>query len=108
MGEARVRLSRLRQCHCGRKLYKGKWEWGSLACGFLGFGNVVVAENFKNPSLTEIFRARRQHSGQTLIDQENSLLKMLRLVKKGGATGMLIDLNLRPTQAATVIEAFGP
>jgi lauroyl/myristoyl acyltransferase len=89
-------------------VHQGNWEWASLACGFLGFGNVVVAETFKNPRLTEIFRARRQHSGQTLIDQENSLLKMLRLVKRGGATGMLIDLNLRPTQAATVIEAFGP
>jgi KDO2-lipid IV(A) lauroyltransferase len=89
-------------------VHQGNWEWASLACGYLGFGNVVVAENFKNPRLTEIFRSRRQHSGQTLIDQENSLLKMLRIVKRGGATGMLIDLNLPPTQAATVIEAFGP
>jgi len=89
-------------------IHQGNWEWASLACGYLGFGNVVVAENFKNPRLTEVFRARRQHSGQTLIDQENSLLKMLRIVKRAGATGMLIDLNLRPTQAATVIEAFGP
>ena len=32
---------------------------------------------------------------------------MLKIVKRGGATGMLIDLNLRPSQAATVIEGFG-
>ena len=89
-------------------VHQGNWEWGSLVCGFLGLRNIMVAETFKNPRLTEIFRARRQRSGTTIIDQENSLLKMLRIVKRGGITGMLIDLNLRPTQAATHIEAFGP
>ena len=88
-------------------VHQGNWEWASLVCGYLGFGNAVVAENFKNPRLTEIFRALREHSGQTIIAQESSLLRMLRAVKRGGATGMLIDLNLRPTQAATVIEGFG-
>ena len=36
------------------------------------------------------------------------MLRLLKAVKRGGATGMLLDLNLRPTQAATVIESFGP
>lgn len=89
-------------------IHQGNWEWASLACGFLGFGNVVVAENFKNPRLSEIFKHLREHSGQTLISQENSLLRLLKVAKRGGATGMLIDLNLRPDQAATTIETFGP
>ncbi|MEO8350838.1 MAG: lysophospholipid acyltransferase family protein [Chthoniobacteraceae bacterium] len=89
-------------------VHEGNWEWASLACGFLGFGNVVVAENFKNPRLTEIFKRRREHSGQTLIPQENSILRLLKVAKRGGATGMLIDLNLKPSQAATILEAFGP
>jgi len=88
-------------------VHQGNWEWASLACGYLGFGNVVVAENFKNPLLTATFSRLREHSGQTIIPQENSLLRMLKLVKRRGATGMLIDLSLRPTQAATVIEGFG-
>jgi lauroyl/myristoyl acyltransferase len=103
---------RERMAHEGRGaiflcVHQGHWEWASLVCGWLGFGNVVVAENFKNPLLTDLFRALREHSGQTIIAQENSLLRMLKTVKRGGATGMLCDLNLRPTQAATVIEAFG-
>lgn len=89
-------------------IHQGNWEWASLVCGFLGFGNVVVAENFKNPRLTEIFKSLREHSGQTLIGQENSLLRLLKVAKRGGATGMLIDLNLRPDQAATAMETFGP
>jgi lauroyl/myristoyl acyltransferase len=89
-------------------IHQGNWEWASLACGFLGFGNVVVAENFKNPRLSDIFKRLREHSGQTLIGQENSLLRLLKVAKRGGATGMLIDLNLRPDQAATTMETFGP
>ena len=88
-------------------VHQGNWEWANVASGLLGFGNVVVAENFKNPRLTAIFSSLRQVSGQTIIPQENSLLRMLKIVKRGGATGMLIDLNLRPSQAATVIEGFG-
>jgi lauroyl/myristoyl acyltransferase len=104
--EIRQRLEREGRGAVFLCVHQGNWEWASLAAGFLGFRNIVVAETFKNPRLTEIFRAHRQHSGQTLIDQDGSLLKMLRHVKRGGCTGMLIDLNLRPEQAATVIEAF--
>lgn len=105
--ELRSRLAREERGTIFMCVHQGNWEWASLACGFLGFGNVVVAENFKNPLLTAAFSALRQHSGQTIIPQENSLLRMLKLVKRRGATGMLIDLSLRPTQAATVIEGWG-
>ena len=103
----RAQLARERRGTVFMCVHQGDWEWASVACGLLGFGNVVVAENFKNPRLTAIFRELRQVSGQTIIAQENSILRMLRTVKRGGATGMLIDLNLRPSQAATVIEGFG-
>ena len=88
-------------------VHQGNWEWGSLANGYLGFRSLVVAENFKNPRLTGLFRRLREQSGQTVIPQENSLLRMMRNAKRGGSTAILIDLNLRPTQAATVIRAFG-
>ena len=88
-------------------VHQGNWEWASVASGLLGFGNMVVTENFKNPRLTDVFRRMRQTSGQVIIPQENSLIRMLKVAKRGGATGMLIDLNLAPSQAATVIEGFG-
>jgi lauroyl/myristoyl acyltransferase len=88
-------------------VHEGQWEWSALATGFEGFECAVVAETFKNPRLTALFNRLRQIAGHTIIPQENSLLRMLKVVKRGGATGMLIDLNLRPTQAATVIEGFG-
>lgn len=105
--ELRARLVREERGTIFMCVHQGNWEWASLACGFLGFGNVVVAENFKNPLLTEVFSHLRQHSGQTIIPQESSLLRMLKIVKRRGATGMLIDLSLRPSKAATVIEGWG-
>lgn len=103
----RERLEREQRGAIFLGVHQGNWEWASLVCGWLGFSNVVVVENFKNPRLTDLFRALREHSGQTIIAQENSLLRMVKTVKRGGTTGMLCDLNLRPTQAATVIAGFG-
>ena len=105
--ELRVRLDREKRGAIFMCVHQGNWEWASLACGFLGFGNTVVAENFKNPRLTTVFNQLRQISGQKIIPQENSILRLLKIAKRGGATGMLIDLNLPPVQAATVIEGFG-
>jgi len=88
-------------------IHQGNWEWASLAFGFMGLPTIIVAENFKNPLLTATFARLREHSGHTIIPQENSMLRLLKTVKRGGSTGMLLDLNLRPSQAATIIEAFG-
>ena len=106
-GEIREQLAREGRGTVFMCVHQGNWEWASLTSGFQDFLNVVVTENFKNPRLTEIFKNLRQISGHTMIPQENALLRMLKVVKRGGATGMLIDLNLRPSQAATVIDGFG-
>jgi len=88
-------------------VHQGNWEWANLACGFAGWPAIVVTENFKNPLLTEIFNSLRGVSGNTMIPQENSMLRLLKSVKRGSATGMLLDLSLHPAQAATIIEGFG-
>ena len=103
----RARLDREKRGAIFLCVHQGNWEWASLACGYLGFGNTVVAENFKNPRLTAIFRRLREISGQKIVAQENSILRLLKIAKRGGTTGMLIDLNLPPVQSATVIEGFG-
>jgi lauroyl/myristoyl acyltransferase len=87
--------------------HQGNWELSSVASAFWGIENTVVTENFKNPRLEAIFRDLRSSSGQVVIPQENSMLRMLKVVKRGGATGMLIDLSLRPSQGATIVESFG-
>jgi Kdo2-lipid IVA lauroyltransferase/acyltransferase len=106
-GNVREQMDREKRGSVFLCVHQGNWEWASIASGLLGFGNMVVTENFKNPRLTDVFRRLRQTSGQVIIPQENSLIRMLKVVKRGAAAGMLIDLNLAPSQAATVIEGFG-
>lgn len=87
-------------------LHFGNWEWASIACAWVGYPCLAVAESFKNPDLGEIFATLRQVNGQRIIPQEKSMLRMLREVKRGGGAGFLADLTVPPEQASAVIRAF--
>ena len=87
--------------HCGG------FEWTGLACAMHDLRGAVLTQAFKNPLLDKLFTGLRSCTGQNIITQEMSMLRMLRQVMKGNYVGLLIDLNLPPTQAATVIETFG-
>lgn len=88
-------------------VHAGNWEWVNIASGINEAGGLAVAEKFKNPGLTSIFCDVRQVSGQIIIPQENSMLRMLRAVKRGIRVGLLADLTVPPAQAATIVKMFG-
>jgi lauroyl/myristoyl acyltransferase len=88
-------------------IHHGNFEWASLAVGFAGFPTTIVTEEFKNPRLNKIFKQCRQVSGHSIIPQKASMIRLLKHVKRGGFSGMLLDLNCRPSEAATVITTFG-
>jgi KDO2-lipid IV(A) lauroyltransferase len=88
-------------------VHQGNWEMANAYCGFQNHPNLTVAENFKNQALTEIFRKVREKGGARVIAQENSILRMLRAVKRGESVGMMIDLSVHPQQSATVLRSFG-
>jgi lauroyl/myristoyl acyltransferase len=88
-------------------IHWGNFEWSSHAVGFLGVPTLIVAETFKNPRLSAIFNGAREISGHTIIPQENSMIRLLKVVKRKGAAGMLVDLTLSPSQAAVPIDTFG-
>ncbi len=85
----------------------GNFELVSLVWGFRGFQFTVVAQDFKNPGLTEIFRDLRQHSGHVVIPQEGAMLRLVKSLKRQGHAALLTDLNIKPGRAATVIDCFG-
>ena len=45
----------------------GNFEWLSLAMGFRGTPLTVIAQDFRNPLLTNIFKTAREHSGNEII-----------------------------------------
>ena len=85
----------------------GNFELVSLVWGFRGFQFTVVAQDFKNPGLTEIFRDLRQHSGHVVISQDGAMLRLVKSLKRQGHAALLTDLNIKPGRAATVIDCFG-
>jgi Kdo2-lipid IVA lauroyltransferase/acyltransferase len=87
-------------------IHHGNFEWASLAVGFEGTPVMIVTESFKNERVSQIFKRCREVSGHCIIPQEKSMLRLLKQVRKGGGAGMLADLNLRPSEAATVIAGF--
>jgi lauroyl/myristoyl acyltransferase len=85
----------------------GNFEFVSLIWGFRGIEFTVVAQDFKNPAITAIFKQLRENSGHKFISQESAMLKLMKSLKRQGHAGLLTDLNLPPGKASTVIDCFG-
>jgi lauroyl/myristoyl acyltransferase len=85
----------------------GNFELVSMVWGFRGFKFTVVAQDFKNPTLTHVFKRLREHSGHDVIPQENAMLKLMKALKRQGHAGLLTDLNIAPGKAAAAIQCFG-
>jgi KDO2-lipid IV(A) lauroyltransferase len=85
----------------------GNFELISQVWGFRGFPFTVVAQDFKNPAITHLFRKLRQQSGHTFISQDNAMIRLMKALKNKGHAGLLTDLSIVPGRAATVIKCFG-
>ncbi len=83
------------------------FEWIALSMGFRDCKFTIIAQDFKNPSLTETYKKNREISGHELVPQRGALRKLLKNLKNGGHTAFLTDLNIKPSKSATVIECFG-
>ena len=102
----RDRLDREKRGAVLLTLHYGNWEWASLAAPQDRMPSLAVAEQFKNPGLEALFKSLRESTGQTIIPQEKSMLRMLREVKRGGTVAFLADLTVAPNQASAVVRTF--
>jgi len=62
-------------------------EWASIACGLLGYRGCVLTQAFKNPLLDKLFTELRSCTGQEILTQDLSMLRMLRPTEERGAGG---------------------
>ncbi len=83
------------------------FEWIALLMGFRGYEFTIIAQDFKNPLLTDIFRRNREVSGHQVIPQRSALIRLLKNLRNRGHAAFLTDLNIRPSKAATVIDCLG-
>ena len=75
--------------------------------GMRGFNFTIVAQDFKNPLLTDIFKTNREATGHSVIPQRTAMLRLLKNLKSGGHAAFLTDLTVKPSKTAVVIRCFG-
>ena len=86
----------------------GSYELLSVSTALAGLPVTIVMQDFKNSRLDAVFVRARETGGHRLVGQAQSMLKLLRAMHRGGGTGMLVDLNLKPgRQPGVIVEAFG-
>jgi Kdo2-lipid IVA lauroyltransferase/acyltransferase len=85
----------------------GNFELSSLTTGYAEIPMHIVAQNFKNAALTEIFADLRQSSGHQVISQEGAMIRLIKVLKRQGHVAFLTDLNFKPSQATGAVECFG-
>ena len=88
-------------------LHAGNFEWTSKISVNL-FGPVpLIAQEFKNPLLGPLFDSWRSVVGHTVFPRKGVMIRMLRHLKEGGKFGVLVDLNLKPSDGPVLIRCFG-
>lgn len=85
----------------------GIFEWTSLVVGWQGVRLDIVAQDFHNPVLTEVFARARRHSGHRIVSRKGAMLKLVRTIRSGGSIAMLPDLNIPRQGAAVPVDVFG-
>lgn len=84
------------------------FEWMALCWAFVdGDEFTIIAEDFKNDRLTGLFRKFREASGHRVIPQERAMIRLLKVLKSGGNTAFLPDLNVPAGNAAVPVSCFG-
>lgn len=83
------------------------FEWMPFALGHKGYKFTIVAQDFRNPSLTKIYKKNREVSGHEMIPQRGALIRLLKNLKRGGHAAFLTDLTIKPSKAAALINCFG-
>jgi KDO2-lipid IV(A) lauroyltransferase len=83
------------------------FEWVAIAANFFGIESALVAQEFKNSLLDEIFVRLRESSGQRVIPRDGGVLRLYKTLQRGGRVAILTDLTI-PAQLPTVaIDCFG-
>lgn len=83
------------------------FEWVAIAANFFGVQSALVAQEFKNPLLDEIFVSLRESSGQQVIPRDGGVLRLFKTVQRGGHVAILTDLTIPAQLPTVVIDCFG-
>ena len=84
----------------------GNFELISLVMGFYKTKFTVVAQDFRNPRLTKIFKSAREHSGHKIISSKRAMVRLLKTLKSNDNVAFLTDLTVPPGSESIPIRCF--
>jgi len=84
----------------------GNFELISLVMGFHKTKFTVVAQDFKNPRLTAIFKRAREYSGHKVISSKRAVVRLLKTLKSNENVAFLTDLTVPPGAGSIPIHCF--
>jgi KDO2-lipid IV(A) lauroyltransferase len=83
------------------------FEWVAIAANFFGVQSDLIAQEFKNPLLDDIFVSLRESSGQRVLSREGGVLRLYKTLQRGGRVAILTDLTIPAQLPTVVIDCFG-
>ena len=83
------------------------FEWVAVAANFFGVQSALIAQEFKNPFLDEIFVNLRESSGQHVIPRDGGVIRLFKTLKRGEHVAILTDLTIPAQLPTVVIDCFG-
>ena len=88
-------------------IHYGNFEWAARAMGLSGHPLLILAQEFKNPSLDPIFEQLRRDAGHEVAGRGGAIAKLYKALKRGRHVAILSDLTLKHTEPSAVIDCFG-
>jgi KDO2-lipid IV(A) lauroyltransferase len=84
----------------------GNWEYAALATAGAGFPMAVIGRPLDNPALEGRLQALREKTGNAVVHKADAAKELLRIMRRGGHVGILIDQHANPPQNV-VVPFFG-
>jgi KDO2-lipid IV(A) lauroyltransferase len=89
-------------CH-----HYSNFEWMGVSVGLSGRQSLIMAQEFKNPSLDPTFVELRQIGGHRVVPREGALLHLYRALRRGQRIAIFADLTVSARHESVVIDCFG-
>lgn len=78
------------------------WELGGAAIGAFAEPIAAVYKKMKNPDYQKWVLESRSHLGNKSLEKSNVIKPLIRLIKNGEASGILIDTGINPREGVEV------
>ncbi len=85
----------------------GNWEILAVGCGIENYPLTSIAMPLRNPFADRELNALRQKTGSLVATRKGALRTVLKALKQGRGTAMLIDQNTLPEEGGVFVPFFG-